>query len=176
MKIEISDYFKKDYRAVYLFKNNMGRQVVEIVHKNSTKANPIKRFISYAKYLWISANNQEVPPGFEIDHINGDGTDDRIENLQAIPTQENRRKAFFDLNKIGVTIVDLECPVCGREFKRRLVVIKKNAKKHPICCCRACSAKYGWYRSGIPFNLDKYIKDCESRSYKVDRNLLEGLY
>lgn len=56
MKIEVSEYFKDEYRAAYLFKNNKNRNVVELVHKNSTKENQIKRFISYAKYLWISNN------------------------------------------------------------------------------------------------------------------------
>lgn len=36
--------------------------------------------------------NEEIPDGYDIDHINGDSLDDRIENLQCITRKENLAK------------------------------------------------------------------------------------
>ena len=166
MKIELSEYFKYDFKCGYLFVNNKGRRVVELVHRNSTKSNPIKRFISYAKYLWISNNKREVPEGYEVDHIDGDKTNDNIENLQVITGRENRIKAFEDNDRMGITVVRLRCPVCGKIFIRRLAFIKPDIK-HAACCSHTCSGKYqsiGHYS----FNSNKYLSYCKLNSYKID--------
>ena len=165
MKIEVSDYFKGDYRAAYLFKNNKNRNVVELVHKNSTKENPIKRFISYAKYLWISYNKQEVPEGYEVDHINEDGTDDRIENLQLLTKRENIQKAR-NLHPKQVSI--LVCPVCNKEFTTDTRFVGRYSQ--PTCCCRRCS---GLYSHGLR-NIDvkRYYSDKE---YHNNMRKLYGL-
>lgn len=152
MKIEVTDYFKGEYRAAYLFKNNKNRNVVELVHKNSTKTNPIKRFISYAKYLWISDNRKEVPEGYEVDHINDDGTDDRIENLQLLTKAENIRKSFLYRPRQKSVLI---CPVCNKEFEKENRFL--NRCNNPNCCSRRCS---GLYAHGIR-NIDvkKYYSD-----------------
>lgn len=136
MKIELSDYFKqKGFRSAYLFVNNMGRNCVELVHNDRLPNDrPKKRFISYAKYLWISANNKEVPVGYEVDHINGNGKDDRIENLQIITKYDNIIKEKVQNNKIGKLVVDLVCPICGQTFTKRLILAKRGAKHQPNCC------------------------------------------
>ena len=86
-------------------------------------------WISYAKYLWIS-NYGEIPDGYEVDHINENRTDDRLENLQLLPSLENKRK-YASLHK--KEMVDCICPVCGKEFQLE----KRNFKNNP-CCSRKC--------------------------------------
>lgn len=173
MKIEVSDYFKKDYRSAYLFVNNMGRNCVELVHNDSTKTKPIKRFISYAKYLWISEHKQEVPEGYEIDHINGDGKDDRIENLQLLTRSDNIKKEWKEQNRLGIEVVDLICPVCGKKFTKRIVLVRKVSSQ-PVCCSRGCSGRLSWMK--IDFDRKTYLEDCENRKYKKDRNLVDKSY
>jgi len=163
MKVEVSDYFKNDYRSAYLFTNNRGRNCVELVHKTSTKEKPVKRFISYAKYLWISANNKEVPEGYEVDHINGNGNDDRIENLQILSKTDNIKKGWKETGRLGKEVVDLVCPVCGKKFTKRWVLVKRVSSQ-PICCSRGCSGRLSWMN--INFDRTTYLKDCESRKYK----------
>ena len=173
MKIEVSDYFKKDYRSAYLFVNNRGRNCVELVHNNSTKSKPIKRFISYAKYLWISENKQEVPKGYEVDHINGNNKDDRIENLQLLTKIENIKKEWEEHNRLGIEVVDLICPVCGKKFTKRLAMVRKVTSQ-PVCCCRSCSGKLSWMKKD--FDRESYIMDCENRKYKKDKNSVDKPY
>lgn len=173
MKIEVSDYFKKDYRSAYLFANNRGRNCVELIHNNSTKSKPIKRFISYAKYLWISEHKQEVPLGYEIDHINGDGKDDRIENLQLLTKAENIKKGWKEKKRLGLEVVDLVCPICGKTFTKRMVLVRRISSQ-PVCCSRSCSGKLSWRH--IDFDRKSYIEDCENRKYKKDRDLVDKSY
>lgn len=48
---------------------------------------------SYPRYLWRQ-HRGEIPSGMDIDHINGDRTDDRLENYQLLSRGENVRKAY----------------------------------------------------------------------------------
>lgn len=87
--------------------------------------------ISYAKYLYTSYYKELVDGReYHIDHINGDKTDDRIENLQKISRTYNIIK---DMKTREMVL--LKCPVCGREF----IFPKRNLSTHPNpCCCRKC--------------------------------------
>ena len=175
MKIELSDYFKNQgFRSAYLFTNNMGRRCVELVHSNKKpNGKDSKRFISYAKYLWISYNNKEVPFGYEVDHINGNGKDDRIQNLQVISKLENIIKEKVQNNKLGNFAVELTCPVCGKVFTKRLALVKK-CKAQPCCCSQKCS---GYLHSNLNgFNRESYIKDCEEKAHKISNDKLTKRY
>jgi hypothetical protein len=55
------------------------------------------------RYVWMSFNNQFCSA--TIDHINGNPTDDRIENLRCISMEDNRaaRKKYDRKNKYNLT-------------------------------------------------------------------------
>jgi hypothetical protein len=171
MKIELSDHFKKQgFHSAYLFVNNMGRNCVELSHKNKKEnGRPIKRFISFAKYLWISHNKQEVPNGYEVDHINGNAKDDRIENLQILSKHDNIIKEKIQNNKIGWESVELKCPVCGKYFTKRLVYIKR-VKSQPCCCSLQCSGHLS--NMNLSFNKEAYIKECIDNAKRVGKDVI----
>ena len=176
MKIELSDYFKQQgFRSAYLFTNNMGRKCVGLVHATLKRENGkyVKRFVSYAKYLWISHNRKEVPQGYEVDHINGNGKDDRIENLQVISKHDNIIKEKIQNNKLGNFAVELVCPVCGKVFSKRVALVKR-CKKQPCCCSLECSGYLSWHK--VPFDRNAYIKWCESNACKIDDKHLTKRY
>ena len=50
---------------------------------------------SYPRYLWRQ-HKGEIPDGMEVDHINGDRRDDRIENYQLLEHGPNASKAHQD--------------------------------------------------------------------------------
>lgn len=50
---------------------------------------------SYPRYLWRQ-HIGEIPEGMEVDHRNGDRTDDRLENYQLLAHGPNAQKAFVD--------------------------------------------------------------------------------
>lgn len=129
MKVELSDYFKElGYVAGYLIKDRKGRMDIHLIKER--KRNGKRKCISYAKYLWMSHNKQEVPEGYQVDHINNNFKDDRIENLQLLTQKENNLKS-----KRNKRIVILKCPVCNKEFEYE--VRNLSTHKNP-CCSRKC--------------------------------------
>jgi predicted transcriptional regulator len=51
-----------------------------------------RKTITMHKLVWTCFNG-EIPSGFEIDHINDNGTDNRLINLQLLSRKENNKKA-----------------------------------------------------------------------------------
>ena len=167
MRIELSDYFKQQgFRSAYLFVNNTGRNCVELVHETlKAPHRRNKRFISYAKYLWISHHKREVPMGFEIDHINNNPKDDRIENLQLLTKSANIQKEYKDTGRAGKLVADLICPICGTKITKRIAQIRKSVRSQPCCCSTKCS---GFLQAKhIVFNRDEYLSKVNQQSYKT---------
>ena len=135
MKIEVSEFYKNKVRNAYVVTNPEPRRVCIMVYHDGTKHS-----MSYAKYLYTSYYKTEIPEGEQIDHINGDKMDDRIENLQKVSKEYNLMK---DLKK-GET-VELECPVCHKKF----LYPKHNLSTHKNpCCSRKCGGiKSHWNQS-----------------------------
>ena len=123
---QISDYYKqKGYVKVYINTNKEPRRVATLRSKDGKMTS-----MSYAKYLYTSYYKCDIPIGEEIDHINGDKTDDRIENLQKISKEYNLRK-----DRKGQEMIMRKCPVCGVEF----LFPSRNLSTHPNpCCSRRC--------------------------------------
>ena len=85
--------------------------------------------------------NSYIPDGYEVDHINGDCTDDRIENLQIITKELNILKGRYDLGLFKIYI-KLKCPVCGKvfDYENHDFVTKIKHIKY-FACSRSCSGK-----------------------------------
>lgn len=126
MRIEISEYYKrKGFNAVYVAVNKEPRRVATLRRKDGTLTS-----MSYAKYLYTSHYQCEIQKGLQVDHINNDKMDDRVENLQVLSQYENTLKSCR-----RKTIVQLCCPICGKRFQ----YLKRNLSTHPIpCCSRRC--------------------------------------
>ena len=126
MKQQISDFYKeKGYSVVYVSTNKEPRRVATI-----RKPNKEMHSMSYAKYIYTSHYKCDIAKGDQVDHINGDKMDDRIENLQVISAGYNSRK-----NHIHRVMVELECPVCKTKF----IFPKRNLPfKNNPCCSRKC--------------------------------------
>lgn len=126
MKQIISDFYKeKGFNVIYINTNKEPRRVATLRKENGEMTS-----MSYAKYLYTSHFKTEIAKGDEIDHINGNKMDDRIENLQIISGTYNRQK-----DHKRKEMVLLKCPVCNQEF----LYEKSNLKSHPNpCCSRKC--------------------------------------
>jgi len=134
MKIEISEYYKKKgYDKVYVATNKEPRRVATL-----RKPNKEMTSMSYAKYLYTSHYECDIADGDQVDHINGDKMDDRIENLQVISKYYNIIK-----DKAKKEFILTKCPVCGKEF----LFEKRNLSTHNIpCCSRKCGGiKSHWH-------------------------------
>lgn len=126
MKEEISEYYKeKGYIAVYISTNKEPRRVATLRKEDKTMTS-----MSYAKYLYTSHYKCDIQKGDQVDHINGDKMDDRIENLQVISQYYNNKK-----DRKRSEMVECICPVCGNHF----LIKKYNLPFHPNpCCSRKC--------------------------------------
>ena len=126
MKMEISDFYKeKGYSVVYVATNKEPRRVATLRTKEGKMTS-----MSYAKYLYTSYYKCNVAKGDQVDHINGDKMDDRIENLQVISQLYNIRK-----DRKGKEMIERICPVCGERF----LFEKRNLSTHANpCYSRKC--------------------------------------
>ena len=132
---ELSEYYKKKgYTKLYVNTNKEPRRVATL-----RKANGEMTSMSYAKYLYTSHYECDVAEGDQVDHINNDKMDDRIENLQVISRKLNNAK-----KPIHREMVLLKCPVCGHDF----LFPRGNLSSHPNpCCSRSCGGiKASWSR------------------------------
>ena len=88
MKEDISDFYKeKGFNVVYININKEPRRVATLKKPDGTMMS-----MSYAKYLYTSYYKCDINKDDNIDHINGNKMDDRIENLQVISGKYNRQK------------------------------------------------------------------------------------
>lgn len=148
-KVEISDYYKKKgFERLYIATNKEPRRVATL-----RKANGEMTSMSYAKYLYTSYYKCDIAETEQVDHINGDRMDDRIENLQVISGIYNRQKD----HQIKEMIL-LKCPVCGCDFLMEKTNYKKDIKQ---CCSRKC----GYEKMKLTLQ-----KTLESKRWTINKN------
>lgn len=126
IKIELSDYYKeKGFKSAYLVVNKEPRRIVILVRNDGSKTS-----VSYAKYLYTSHYKIDIEEGYEIDHINNDRMDDRLENYQILSKSINANKGHREERRVEMT-----CPICGKKFQ----FLERNLSTHPNpCCSRKC--------------------------------------
>lgn len=110
-----------------------GRKRMQIIRDDGSKTSK-----SYAKFLYEQKYG-EIPDGMEVDHINDDYTDDRIDNLQVISKLDNIMKSVKP-----APMTDCICPECNKEFKREARVIRHKQGKRKNAgpfCSKKCSGR-----------------------------------
>ncbi len=113
-----------------------GRQHVILIENDSRKT------MSYPKYLLEQKLGRSLLPTETCDHINGDYTDNRLENLQLLSRSDNIRKhAALSPREFGTFI----CPVCNCSFTKPMNNVRANRKKgkRGPYCSRSCAGKSG---------------------------------
>lgn len=115
-----------------------GRYHVVLKHNNGTKTT-----MPYSRFVWVNAHGVHPEPGFDIDHINGDRLDNRLENLQCIKSEENNQKYHASL---ATRYVHLRCPWCEVEFVRphantHLGYGKSERGTTYSCCSKSCATR-----------------------------------
>lgn len=135
MKIELQEPYATRYRVAYLRRDKDGRGRVDLVNTKTDRTT-----ISYARYLVEVSINDFIPEGYEVDHINADCSDDRLENLQILSREDHIAKSARENE--GRTYVTLLCPCCNKEFLREKRFV--NSSKKNIFCSRKCNGKFNF--------------------------------
>ena len=113
-----------------------GRQHVILIE------NDCRKTMSYPKYLLEQKLGRSLLPTETCDHINGDYTDNRLENLQLLSRSDNIRKhAALSPREFGT----FTCPVCNCSFTKPMNNVRGNRKKgkRGPYCSRSCAGKAG---------------------------------
>lgn len=166
-KIKLEYPFNQRWKYGYLVTNPEGRRNVILYNSHQDRTT-----ISYARYLMSVHLGRFLEEHEHVDHIDGDKTNDTIENLQILTLAENNRKA-----SPGKWCVDLICPNCGVLFTRprnrtHLVVKTKRA----TFCSRTCAASFQlkerWH--GMTEEMKKAIENNVVRVYKKKPDIKTG--
>lgn len=135
MKIK-SEFPFNDY-SCYLVVNQENRRIVCLVHKTTKQ----RTTISYARYLMSIKEKRFLNQDEQVDHIDGNKTNDSIENLQILSAKENCIKHTVQKN-ITRKMVELKCPYCSNIFIKPLnnSFLQKGGKFN--CCSKKCLYKF----------------------------------
>lgn len=114
-----------------------GRQHIVLNDSKKSKGEKGKtKTISYPKALMEVKLGRRLTDNETVDHINGDFTDNSIENLQVLD-----REAHVVKDVIRVKTNYLICPVCGVTFTPTKDQRKRPDRPH--FCSRKCAGLYG---------------------------------
>jgi uncharacterized OB-fold protein len=158
-----------------------GRVRINLLHRNKT----LNRNITYARYLISVKQGKEPPKGFEVDHLDGDRTNDTISNLQVLSKEDNRVKREKDIAVLANRkIYIIQCSSCGVFFERPARKFHKNCKKH--FCSNTCKKTGSSLNSSysntpilkeISFQYKKVSEPWVSVSVNIPEDLIEqGLF
>lgn len=124
-----SDIWSRGYIVV----NPEGRKTLILYNSPTYRSST-----QYARYLLSVKIGRFLTDAETVDHIDGDKTNDSIDNLQILSRTENNRKTFKKKD------VELICPVCGKHFIRTRTQLRgrlERASKNDVCCSRKCVYK-----------------------------------
>lgn len=124
MKIKLLSPFKQKYRMGYIVINNENRKNVILFNNKKDRTT-----ISYARYLMSVKLKRFLNKNEEVDHIDNNKTNDRLNNLQLLTPIQNRNKTAK-----GQTKLKFICPVCKKKFK---LTLRQSHRENP-CCSRTC--------------------------------------
>jgi len=143
MKIKLESPFKEKFSHGYLVVNKEPRRNVILYNPGANRTT-----ISYARYLMSVHLGYEIDSKLEVDHINNDKMDDRIENYQLLTPLENRRKSAKPPKFRSLT-----CATCKVWFSRRAHQVDtklKNGQKNFYCSYECRDKSLRNYKSNSP--------------------------
>lgn len=131
MKLEYP--YNERWSKGYLVTNSENRKTVILYNSHNDRSST-----QYARYLMAVKLGRFLTEDETVDHIDGDKTNDSIDNLQLLSRADNIKKAC---KKPDIT---LKCPVCGKIFIRTRSQLRgrlKRAYKNEVCCSVECAHK-----------------------------------
>ena len=128
MKKTYGPYVRKDGRSI-------------VVHYDTDTQKTTSQ--SYPRYM-LEESGEKLDSKLQVDHVNNDKTDNRLDNFQMLTPGDNIRKSSV------TEYLDWVCPECGQEFKLRAKRYRYETKnkRDQFYCSRRCSSRAGGIASG----------------------------
>lgn len=125
---------KEPYKGYKIYKiyHSKEERYYAVIWKSSSE----RTTKSWAKYVMETHLGRELLSSEEVDHINNNKQDDRIENLQILTRQENCTKYQ---STIKDKLIELSCTRCDKTISRPINGFTKT-KNH--FCDRKCEYLY----------------------------------
>ena len=88
----VGNIFNKDFSIKKLKTNKKGYLFTNFYYNGKSHCHLIQTVV------W-RAFNGDIPEGYEVDHINNDRKDNRLENLQLLTKSDNNKKSYKSGNR-----------------------------------------------------------------------------
>jgi hypothetical protein len=132
------------------YTRNDKRQHVIVIYDDGSR-----KTVSYPKFLLEQKIGRVLLPHETCDHIDGDLTNNNLENLQVLSRSENSTKAMALKKAEQILFV---CPECGISFYKNMWEVRANQLKKKQAgpfCSKSCAGRYGQkqnktFRGGRP--------------------------
>jgi hypothetical protein len=132
-RLELSEPFSSKWRKGYIrISKKDGRARVDLVNGKKDRTT-----ISLARYLLGVQAGRFLDDDEEADHIDGDGTNDALSNLQVLSVEQHLKKTVSEMPPRKVST--LTCPHCGVIFTR---FTNQTGHRKNSFCSRSCSGKF----------------------------------
>lgn len=136
---------KHPYLGYLYYKSKLSGRICYYLYNPKTGK---RKLLTRARYRLSVELGRRLKRKEHVDHIDGDKTNDKINNLQILSLAQNNRKSVIENGKVQKW-VKLKCPVCRNKFKRKKhrVGFKIKSGKVPTCS-RSCGGKLGHSKRG----------------------------
>ena len=102
-------------------------------------ADGTKETTTNARYVWETTYNVKLKKQETVDHIDGNCSNDSLDNLQLLSLSDNAKKSA-----VLAKYLEFECAVCGSDFEILERTYRRNQitlKKDGPYCSKKCAGK-----------------------------------
>ena len=138
-----------------------GRRVVVLRHRRTKRMTSM----SLARYMLSTHLGRRLARAEHVDHVDGDKSNDVLENLQVLTPEENNRKHRLQ-QQTTKHMLKLRCPACRKVFTREFRQTHRAKHGKFTACSRGCAGTLRQrLQSGVLVDLtDNVIEDFRASS------------